>query len=296
MTGGAYDPGMATEGGATQSKISAERKAAVARARSALETIRAELCEALAAEAPTEALRAAHLRMAKLHRSTAHCHLTAARLQDDYAGRLAQWAGQRGTPRPRFMTGVAEACGTGSAALTLVSAASEQLTVAASDEHARAAQELEFLLGEGPARDAAAEVRPITAAGAALAHRWPGYGPAVTELGIDKVAAVPLSLSGACVGALAVFDPAPGLVGTDSFIEIAEALTRSMILGPDGEPDLYGAANLRAQVHQAAGMVSVQLDCPVADALELIKAHAFAEGVSARSVAERVLNGELRLG
>ncbi|MBO4254688.1 ANTAR domain-containing protein [Streptomyces griseorubiginosus] len=288
---------MATEGGATQGKISAERKAAVARARSAHETIRAERCEAQAAEAPTEALRAAHLRMAELHRSTAHCHLTAARLQDDYASRLALWAGQRGTPRPRFMTGVAEACGTSSAALTLVGADSpDELTVAASDESARAAQELEFLLGEGPARDATVEVRPVMAAGPGLAVRWPGYGPAVTELGIDEVAAVPLSLAGVCVGALAVFDPAPGFVGTDSFTEIAEALTRSMILSPDGDAGLYGAAELRAKVHQAAGMVSVQLECPVADALELIKARAFAEGVSARSVAERVLDGELRLG
>jgi hypothetical protein len=191
---------------------------------------------------------------------------------------------------------VATACGTRSAALTLVSAASEQLTVAASDESAGAAQELEFLLGEGPARDATAEVRPVTAAGAALAVRWPGYGPAVTELGIDEVSAVPLGLPGACVGALAVFDPVPGLAGSDSFTEIAEALTRSMILGSDGGPDLYGPADLRAKVHQAAGMVSVRLDCPVADALELIKARAFAEGVFALSVAERVLRGELRLG
>ncbi|MCH5677169.1 hypothetical protein [Streptomyces gilvus] len=63
------------------------------------------------------------------------------------------------------MTGVAEACRTGSAAVSLVGADSpDDLTVAASDESARAAQELEFLGGAGPARDTAAEVRPVTAA------------------------------------------------------------------------------------------------------------------------------------
>lgn len=43
-------------------------------------------------------------------------------------------------------------------------------------------------------------------------------------------------------------------------------------------------------------MVCVHLDCPVADALEPIRAHASAEGVSAHIVAERILRGELRLG
>lgn len=40
-------------------------------------------------------------------------------------------------------------------------------------------------------------------------------------------------------------------------------------------------------------MVCVHLDCPVADALEPIRAHASAEGVSAHIVAERILRGEL---
>jgi hypothetical protein len=43
-------------------------------------------------------------------------------------------------------------------------------------------------------------------------------------------------------------------------------------------------------------MVAVQMDCPVGDALELIKAHAFAEGTSAQCVGTRIVRGELRLG
>jgi len=288
---------MATGSGGSDPTASAERKAAVARARSAHETSRAEHHESLADLALTDVLKDVHLRIAAVHRSTAACHLTAARLQEGYAGRLAAWAGAAlDTPPPLFMTGVAAACGSSSVALTLVGATLDQLALAASDQPARAAQELEFLLGEGPAREATSRVRPVTAVGTALLDRWPGYGPAVAELGIAEVAAVPLSLAGACVGALAVFDPAPGIVGTGTFAEVAEALTRSMILNPNGDPGLYGGADLRAEVHQAAGMVSVQLDCSVADALELIKAHAFAEGVSANTVAEGIVQGRLRLG
>ncbi|WP_030932465.1 ANTAR domain-containing protein [Streptomyces sp. NRRL S-646] len=287
---------MATGGAAADLMASAERKAAVARARHESDSDAAQQHELLAGQAPTEALRAGYLRMAEVHRSTAARHLTAARLQDDYVARLSSWSRERGAPEPLFMSGVAAACGTTSAAVTLAGATLEQLALAASDEPARAAQELEFLLGEGPARDATCLVRPVTAAGSALLDRWPGYGPAVAGLGIGTVVAVPLSLSGTCIGALAVFDPVRGVTDPDTFAEVAEALTRSMILSVDGDPGMYGATDLRAKVHQASGMVCVHLDCPVTDALELIKARAFAEGVSVHSVAERILRGELRVG
>ncbi|NEB05834.1 ANTAR domain-containing protein [Streptomyces sp. SID13726] len=287
---------MATGDGDPDPLASAQRNAAAARARSVRESNRAERHELLAQQAGDELLRDVHLRMAEVHRSTASCHLTAAHLQEDYVARLAGWAGRRDAPRPPFMAGVAAACGTSSAALTLVGATLDQLAVAASDEPARAAQELEFLLGEGPARDATSQIRPVSASGAALIDRWPGYGPAVAELGISEVAAVPLSLAGTCVGALAVFDPAPGIIGSQGFTEVAEALTTSMILSPHDAPVLYGETDPRDLVHQAAGMLSVQLGCPVPDALELIKAHAFTEGTSAESVATRITQGTLRLG
>lgn len=287
---------MATGDGTPDHLASAERRASAARARVARETSRAKWHEQLADAAATEAVRDLHVRIAALHRSTAACHRTAARLQDDYAARLADWADERDDSRPLFMTGVAEACGTSSAAVTLVGTSLDHLALATSDEPARAAQELEFLLGEGPARDATRRRRPVSATGRTLTDRWPGYGPALQDLGIVEVFAVPLTLSDICLGALVVFDPAPGVIGSTAFDEVAVALTRTMLLGRDADPDLYGATDLRVVVHQAAGMVCVQLDCQVSDALELIKARAFTEGTSAHSVATRIVRGELRLG
>ncbi|MHC3472488.1 GAF and ANTAR domain-containing protein [Streptomyces sp. 7R007] len=282
--------------GAPDPLTSAQRKADTARASAAHEIGLAERCEVLAQEAPLRQHRELHLRSAAAHRSTAARHLIAAGLLDAYARRLTDWARDQRAPRPLFMTGVAEACGTPSAALALVGEALDQLAVAASDESARAAQELEFLLGEGPALEAARSVRPVSARGPELDRRWGGYGPAVRELGISEVIAVPLGMEDVCVGALTVFDPAPGVAGSTDLTEVADALTHSMILGSGGDPSLYGGMQVHALVHQAAGMVSVQLDCTVADALEMIKARTFAEGVSARSVAERILAGRLRLG
>ncbi|MET7384757.1 ANTAR domain-containing protein [Streptomyces sp. NPDC005529] len=236
-----------------------------------------------------------HHRLARLHRDSASCQRTAAELQEAYA-RLLTGSAADGPPAtaPGFMASVAEVCGTRGAALSYLAADRSQLAVAASDEPARAAQELEFLLGEGPATDASAAGAAVRAAGPELRERWPVYGTALPELGFDEVAAVPLRQHDTCVGSLTVFDPRPSSTG--SLTEVADALTRTMVLGPQADPGLYGGTDVRAVVHQAAGMVSVHTGCAVADALELVKARAFSEGLPVDTVAERIVGGELLLG
>ena len=51
----------------------------------------------------------------------------------------------------------------------------------------------------------------------------------------------------------------------------------------------------RAEVHQASGMVAVQLGVSVGDALARLRAHAFAEGRPLAAVAEDVVSRRLRL-
>ncbi|WP_369237683.1 ANTAR domain-containing protein [Streptomyces sp. R21] len=281
---------MYSERGSSDVASEVRRRAAHARERAERELIAAARQERLAERTGL----ALHERLALLHRRSARCHSTAAELQESYALMLARGEDGHGAP-PRFMTGVAEACGTSSAALTLVGADDSQLAVAASDEPARAAQELEFVLGEGPARDAAAHCAMVRATGARLRERWPGYAAALVELGITKVVAVPLRLPQRqnCVGSLTVFDPRP--CPTRTFVDVADALTRDVLLGPHATPDLYGGTDHHAVVHQAAGVLSVQAGCPVPDALELIKARAFSAGEPVHEVAERIVRHELRL-
>ncbi|MFI6641745.1 GAF domain-containing protein [Streptomyces sp. NPDC050504] len=270
----------------------ARAERAQARARRCEET--AEQHERLAAETGLDA----HLDLARLHRRAAACHLSSAAIQEAYARRMTRWAEGDGV-RPLFMSGVAEACGTPSAALTLVGADRSQLAFAASDRPAHRAQDLEYTLGEGPAVDAAAERRGLYLARAEFEARWPGYGPALTSLGIARVAATPLLAGdepGPCLGALAVFDPEPGVVESGAFARVAAALVRTVLVGLDAEPELYGGVDHRDVVHQAAGVLSVQLECTVADALARIKARAFAEGTTSDALALRVVSGELRIG
>lgn len=240
--------------------------------------------------------------VAERHHSAVERHLTTARLQESYARKMWAWAAKRPSPRPPppdehrplFMAGVAEACGTRSAALTLVGEDLGQLAVAASDGRARSAQDLEFVLNSGPGLDAAGSRRTVFASGAVLERRWPGYGAGLAALGLSTVAALPLKASDNCVGALILFDPASP-VRPDTFHTVARALLNGVLLGPDGDLDLYGGADIRAVVHQAAGALSAQAGRSLGDSLALIKARAFAYGESPEVIARRFLSGTMEL-
>ncbi|MEU2718743.1 GAF domain-containing protein [Streptomyces sp. NPDC007205] len=271
--------------------------AAVARRRAVLARERADRAEAAAERhelLAKEPGREFHAHLAQTHRRTAACHRASAQLQENFARRAAQWDQSCGT-RPRFMTGVAEACGTSSAAVTLVDAGQNQLAIAVSDEQSRAAQELEFVLGNGPTRDAAAARRPLHVSGRAIAARWPGYGAGLASLGIASVAALPLPSQDSCMGVLTVFDPQPGPGGPADLAEVAAALTPIVLLGPDADAGLYGEIDIRATVLHAAAMLSAQLSRPADDALALIKARAFAEEVPIETVARQIVHGDLKL-
>ncbi|WP_210584085.1 GAF and ANTAR domain-containing protein [Streptomyces sp. GESEQ-35] len=271
--------------------------AAVARNRAALARERADRAEAAAERHELLAAKPGHefhAHIARTHRRTAACQRASARLQESFALRATAWDSGHGT-RPQFMAVVAEMCGTRSAAITLLDSGRNQLAVAVSDERSRAAQDLEYVLGEGPGQDAAAGRRPVQVAGREIEDRWPGYGPSLAPLGIASVAALPLQTQDHCIGALTVFDPPPSAARPAHLAEVAEALTRIVLLGPDADPELYGGTDHRDAVHQAAGMVSGRIGCSVTDALALIKARAFTEGVSLDTVARQIVHGDLKL-
>ncbi|WP_314410494.1 ANTAR domain-containing protein [Streptomyces kroppenstedtii] len=284
---------MVADSGASESHSrrradNAWRHAGLAQERAAREARYAERHESLAGESGD----AFHDSMAAIHRRVEARHLTTARLQETFARRLTQWLADCGTS-PLFMSEVARACNTGSAALTLVGSDLTQLAVAASDRPARSAQDLEYLLGIGPARDAARDGIPVSASGGAMERRWPSYGSGLTTLGISTVFAVPLKTSSGCLGALTVFDPRHTTTDLQGFAQVAEALTDTILLAPDVDPELGAEADVRAVVHQAAGALAERGKRPVADALALIKAHAFASGEPLESVAQRIMSGTL---
>ena len=242
--------------------------------------------------------------MRDLYRQIEARHLAAVRVTELHAIRMERWLndahGQ--ASRPVFMAAVASALGTPSAAATLRGQRHASVVTAASDATARAAHELEIVMSEGPAADATAAGTSIAVAGTALLDRWPQYGPAAAELGVRAVTVAPLGPPGARLGALCAYAAEPVIrdgaaAATD---RMAVALTQMVLLdvhvpgSGQGGPVLpvFDAGRYPAIVHQAAGMVSVQCDCGVDDAEDLLAARAFATSTPVEQIAIQVVLGE----
>ena len=247
------------------------------------------------------------LRRAAMHRRAEACHRAAAQLHERHAARLqAQLDKAQATVlRPGFAAATAAAVlGIPSTTIILLDGQRAIAVLAASDATARAAHNLETMLGEGPVHALTGRNTPIRVAGPALYDRWPRYGPAVTELGVQAVLAVPLPPAGG-LGALCAYTRQPAITDNSAAAagRIAAALARALATVPPyqryskGDSALlrFGLTDDHAVVHQAAGMVSAHCRCGIDDALALLRARAFADSQPVEQVAHAVVHYGLRL-
>jgi hypothetical protein len=197
------------------------------------------------------------------------------------------------------------------AALSLVFSGVASGTFGSSDAAARAYDELQFTMGEGPCLDSVATHTPILVADLANTNkvRWPAYGAAMLDHKIRGVFAIPVVLAGEYVGALDLFRAQPGeldgkeLAGAVVAAELASAPLLDLL-----DSDLQAAANdpassawadfnalSRTEVSQATGMLVAQLEIEPTEALVRLRAHAYATNRSATDVARDILDRRLRI-
>lgn len=162
----------------------------------------------------------------------------------------------------------------------------------------QAGEDLEFTVGEGPCHLAASSGRTVHASNLAMDSRWVHYAREASAVGIAAVTSIPLQVGALQVGVLDLYWSTPGpldhAVASNSYIH-AEVATAILLLLRDNSPHLEGAdaldlVDLRPVTHQAAGMVAVQLDLGLAEALLRLRAHAFTTQVSLRDAAAAVVN------
>jgi len=275
------------------------------RRRAAAEAAAAARYEQQAARA-SAFLASGGLNRAAVHRRAEACHRAAARLHERHAARLQAQLAEAGAAVPGrgFAAATAAAVlGLPSTAIVLLGGQQAIAVVAASDATARAAHDLEVMMGEGPLDALAGTSTPIRVAGPALCDRWSRYGPAVTELGIQAVLAVPLLPAGS-LGALCAYSRQPAITDTAAAAagRIAAALGRALLQVPylrhskgDSALHRFGLADDQAVVHQAAGMVSMHCHCSIGDALAMLRARAFADGQPVGQIADAVVHDGLRL-
>jgi hypothetical protein len=177
---------------------------------------------------------------------------------------------------------------------------------AASSDRARSVEELEFGLGEGPGNDAFRTSRPVLTSDLEEAFaRWPGYVPQALACGVRATFAFPLALGAARFGVLHLHSAeVRALSGADTAtsLMLAEIATEVVLDGysPPGWPatadgPILGPDDRRDEIYQAQGMVMVDLGVGLAEALALIRAHAFASDRGLALVAADILARRIRL-
>lgn len=174
--------------------------------------------------------------------------------------------------------------------------------VHATDQISAGLEELQLTVGEGPCLEAFESGGPVLVAdlaAEATSGRWPAFATAAAELGAAAVFSFPLQIGVIRLGSLDCYNTTPGeLTGpaiTDGLL-LADLATQAVLAELDGHTtdDLSWLADVHTQVHQATGMVSVQLGASTQTALLRLRAHAFAHEQTVAAIAALVVSRQLR--
>jgi len=178
-----------------------------------------------------------------------------------------------------------------------------QSVASAFDGTARAIQDLEFTLGEGPALDSYAEGRPVLVDDVGnLDGRWPQFSTAVAAMGVRAVFALPLQSIRTRIGVLVLYRDEAGALSEGELADalgVADLITQLVLVmqseaGAETVAWALDVSDHRAVVHQATGMIAVQIEADVEEALVRLRAYAFAAERPIREVAGDVVTGHLR--
>jgi hypothetical protein len=190
------------------------------------------------------------------------------------------------------------------AAISLATASTSSQTLCATDATAELLEDLQFSLGEGACVEAAVTGRPVLVADmqhATEVSRWPAFAAAVVEQSeVGALFAVPLQWGTINLGVLDLYRKAPGSLSDAQLRDVMSAadMAALMFLGVRTDPGdgvwLDRSLRGRAEIHQATGMVLVQLGASATDALARMRAYAFAEQRLLGDVAHDVVSGRLR--
>lgn len=172
--------------------------------------------------------------------------------------------------------------------------------------------ELQMTLGEGPCLDVMASGTLVLVSDLDdedAVRSWPGFTPQARQIKAAAIFALPLRIGAIRAGVLGLYRDTPGPLST---AQLGDALiladTATVVLlesqhgdgaaeapgaGPGGQPpDL---ARHRAEIDQATGMVSAQLDVAIGEAFARLRAYAYAQERRLSDVARDVVARRLRL-
>ena len=166
-------------------------------------------------------------------------------------------------------------------------------------------EDLQFTLGEGPCIDAYVQDRPVLEPDLADpdAARWLAFSPPAVNAGVRAVFGFPVQVGVVRLGALNLYRDRPGELTHDQHADslvMADVAARAVLAMQAEAPagtvavELAAGANLRSVVHQASGMVSVQLGVTIGQALVRMRAYAFSNNCLVDEIAKDIVARRLR--
>ncbi|MGV8910834.1 MAG: GAF domain-containing protein [Propionicimonas sp.] len=174
----------------------------------------------------------------------------------------------------------------------------------ASDSRARRLDDLQVVLGEGPGITAFAEGGPVLVLDLCEHWRqgWVTFDREATGLGVRSVCAFPLQIGALRLGVLTLHGTRPAVLDTVQLskqLAICDELSVALLVTDAGSGDWTSVWECApdpplAVTSQAAGMVTVQLESSIAEAMTRLCAHAFAAGQSLEQVSRLVVERTLR--
>ena len=182
--------------------------------------------------------------------------------------------------------------------------ASELICV--TDPLSRRLEELQLTIGEGPTLDvlagsSAIQVEDLDAPD--YQKRWPLFAPQAVDTGVRAMHVLPLRIGAIRGGALALYTDRPARLSAETlaeawvFSELALELLldeRAGIGTQNGYAPTYWQFGTPAEVHQATGMISVQLGISVGEAFTRLRARAFADDRPLSELATDVVARRIR--
>jgi GAF domain-containing protein len=207
----------------------------------------------------------------------------------------------------RLCTLCPDIVGVDGAGVMLMSGDVPRGSLCATDAVSHRIEDLQFTLGEGPCVDAYHQDRVVAEPDLAepMTPRWHAFTPPALEAGVRAIFGFPLRVGTVRLGALNLYRDRPSQLTADEHanaLVMADITARSVLEAQAGAPfdtvaaELEISADFHFAVHNAAGMISVQLGVSVAEALIRLRAYAFSHDRLLADVAQDVITRRLRLG
>lgn len=217
---------------------------------------------------------------------------------DELQGLVSTLSGARpGNVPPGVCRDVASVLGVDDVSFALIGAAGQRHTLCASSERARTLDQWQFTLDEGPCIHAAQTGEITSARTSDDTVPWPQLADKARGLGYGVIAGVPLAVAGVRFGALDLQTDSESL--PDETVRraavLAERLSPSLLDHVASDPGSVGPETDRATVHQATGLVAVQLDVSLEDAIAALRARAWSDDCLLDDLAQGVVRGDIRL-